>query len=316
MSAQLSEFFASSKLIIVAGKGGVGKTTVAASLARLATTCGLRTLLVDVERKRGIAAAFEVAELAYDERTLITADPSTGTAELLGRTITPDDALVEWLADHGLRRLGDRMVSTGLVDIIATATPGIRDLLVLGKVKQLVAGGTYDLVVLDTPASGHAVSFLRSPLGLAEAVRSGPIRRQADEVLGMLHDAKRTQVVLVTLAEETPINELAETAYQLEETVGVALGPIVVNALVERVPPLPASCREGLSSSERGAVDDALAFERARYSFQSAQRERLTKLLPLPQLHLPEQVGLTIDRSAIISFANVLGEAISELETG
>lgn len=316
MSAQLSEFFASSKLIIVAGKGGVGKTTVAASLARLATTCGLRTLLVDVERKRGIAAAFEVAELAYDERTLITADPSTGTAELLGRTITPDDALVEWLADHGLRRLGDRMVSTGLVDIIATATPGIRDLLVLGKVKQLVAGGTYDLVVLDTPASGHAVSFLRSPLGLAEAVRSGPIRRQADEVLRMLHDAKRTQVVLVTLAEETPINELAETAYQLEETVGVALGPIVVNALVEPVPPLPASCREGLSSSERAAVDDALAFERARYHFQTAQRKRLTKLLPLPQLHLPEQVGLTIDRSTIISFANVLGEAISELETG
>ena len=316
MSAQLSEFFASSKLIIVAGKGGVGKTTVAASLARLATTCGLRTLLVDVERKRGIAAAFEVAELAYDERTLITADPSTGTAELLGRTITPDDALVEWLADHGLRRLGDRMVSTGLVDIIATATPGIRDLLVLGKVKQLVAGGTYDLVVLDTPASGHAVSFLRSPLGLADAVRSGPIRRQADEVLRMLHDAKRTQVVLVTLAEETPINELAETAYQLEETVGVALGPIVVNALVEPVPPLPASCREGLSSSERAAVDLALAFERARCNFQTAQRERLTKLLPLPQLHLPEQVGLTIDRSTIISFANVLGEAISELETG
>ena len=316
MSAQLSEFFASSKLIIVAGKGGVGKTTVAASLARLATTCGLRTLLVDVERKRGIAAAFEVAELAYDERTLISADPSSGTAELLGRTITPDDALVEWLADHGLRRLGDRMVSTGLVDIIATATPGIRDLLVLGKVKQLVAGGTYDLVVLDTPASGHAVSFLRSPLGLAEAVRSGPIRRQADEVLRMLHDAKRTQVVLVTLAEETPINELAETAYQLEETVGVALGPIVVNALVEPVPSLPASCREGLSSSERAAVDGALAFERARYDFQTAQRERLAKLLPLPQLHLPEQVGLTIDRACIISFANVLGKAISGLETG
>ncbi len=314
MSAQLGEFFASSKLFIVAGKGGVGKTTVAASLARLATTCGLRTLLVDVERKRGIAAAFGIGELTYDERTLIAADPAAGHAELLGRTITPDDALVEWLADHGLRRLGDRMVSTGLVDIIATATPGIRDLLVLGKVKQLVSGGAYDLVVLDTPASGHAVSFLRSPLGLAEAVRSGPIRRQADEVLAMLHDAERTQVMLVTLAEETPVNELVETAYQLEETVGVALGPIVVNALVDPVPVLTPAIRRGLSADEGTAVEQALAFESARYDFQTSQRERLAKMLPLPQLHLPEQVGTTIDRAAIISFAEVLAEGIAHLE--
>ena len=313
MSAKLDEFFANSKLFIVAGKGGVGKTTVAASLARLATTCGLRTLLVDVERKRGIAAAFGIDELTYEERTLTAADAEAGHSELLGRTITPDDALVEWLADHGLRRLGDRMVSTGLVDIIATATPGIRDLLVLGKVKQLVSEGGYDLVVLDTPASGHAVSFLRSPLGLAEAVRSGPIRRQADEVLGMLHDAARTQVILVTLAEETPVNELVETAYQLEETVGVALGPIVVNALVDPVPPLSPADRKARSVEESTAVERALAFESARFDFQSLQTGRLAKVLPLPQLHLPEQTGTTIDRTSIVAFAAALSEGITRL---
>lgn len=314
MTGRLDEFFASSKLFIVAGKGGVGKTTVAASLARLATTRGLRTLLIDVERKNGIAAAFGVPPLSYEEHILVDADPTTGTAQLLGRTVTPDDALVEWLGDHGLRRLGDRMVATGLVDIIATATPGIRDLLVLGKVKQLVIEGSYDIVVLDTPASGHAISFLRSPLGLVEAVRSGPIRRQADEVLTLLHDPKRTHVVLVTLAEETPINELVETAYQLEETVGVALGPIVVNALVDPVPVLATTTAAKLSGEELRAVEGALDFERARYLSQTTQRERLAAVLPLPQLRLAEQTGVRVDRDDIFHLAETLGAEIAAIE--
>jgi anion-transporting ArsA/GET3 family ATPase len=313
-NGKLDEFFSSSKLFIVAGKGGVGKTTVAASLARLATTCGRRTLLVDVERKRGIAAAFGVAPLTYDEQVLVPADALVPAAALLGRTITPDDALVEWLGDHGLRRLGDRMVATGLVDIIATATPGIRDLLVLAKVKQLVVEGAYDTVVLDTPASGHAITFLRSPLGLAEAVRSGPIKRQSDEVLNLLHDPARTRVVLVTLAEETPVNELVETAYQLEESVGVALGPVVVNGLVDAVPLLTAAVRNRLSAGEQRAVAEALEFETARFANQSAQCERLADVLPLPQLRLPERAGVLIDRDGIFRLADILGIALSNIE--
>ena len=314
VTEKLDEFFASSKLFIVAGKGGVGKTTVAASLARLATTCLRRTLLVDVERKRGIAAAFGVAPLTYDEQVLVPAAADGSTAELLGRTITPDDALIEWLGDHGLRRLGDRMVSTGLIDIIATATPGIRDLLVLGKVKQLVLDGGYDLVVLDTPASGHAISFLRSPQGLAEAVRSGPIRRQADEVLNLVRDPARTRVVLVTLAEETPVNELIDTAYQLEETLGVALGPVVVNGLVAAPPTLTAAARARLTADQLRAVTESLAFELSRFANQSAQRDRLSTALPLPQLHLPEQAGVTIARDDIFGLAAELGRELSSLE--
>lgn len=313
LTGRLKEFFGSSKLFIVAGKGGVGKTTVAASLARLATVCGRRTLLIDVEQKRGIAAAFGVPPLSYEEHVLVEADPAQGSAALLGRTVTPDDALVEWLSDHGLRRLGDRMVATGLVDIIATATPGIRDLLVLGKVKQLVAEGGYDTVILDTPASGHAIAFLKSPSGLVEAVRSGPIRRQADEVLGLLHDPARTRVILVTLAEETPVNELVETAYQLEETVGVALGPVVVNSLVDEVPELPRRSSQE-SDVEFRSVANAIAFERARFTSQSLQRERLAMLLPLPQLGLGEQAGAGIGRAEIFELADLLSMQLANLE--
>ena len=144
--------------------------------------------------------------------------------------ITPDDALVEYLEDHGLRRVAKRLVSTGVLEVVATAIPGIREVLVLGKVKQLERSGTSDLIVLDAPAAGHAVTFLTSALGLMDAARGGPLRSQAQEVVELLRDPARCQVMLVSLPEETPVNELIETAYRFEDLVGVALAPVVVNA--------------------------------------------------------------------------------------
>src|SRR5207248_5063445 len=151
------------------------------------------------------------------------------------RTLTPDDALVEYLRDHGLRRIGRRLSQSGALEVVATAVPGMKDILVLGKVKQLERAGVADLVVLDAPAAGHAVSFLMSPRGLLDAARVGPIRTQAQEVLDLLTDPARCQVVLVTLPEETPVNELVETAFALEDRVGLSLGPVVVNGLYATV---------------------------------------------------------------------------------
>ncbi len=271
------------ELLIVAGKGGVGKTTVAASLARNAADAGVDVLVIDVEGKRGIASAFRATSLGYAEVELSPADPGLGRGRIVGRTVTPDDALVEWLGDHGLARLAKRMVSTGLVDVIATATPGIRDLLVLAKVKQLVNTHTNGLVILDTPASGHAITFLQSPSALVSAVKSGPIRRQADDVLALLQDANRCQVILVTLPEETPINEVRETAFALEDRVGIALGPIVVNGLL---PALPAYC--DLPNDPIGLeIVRTLSFLETRVNGQRHQVQRLSQTLPLPQLHLP-----------------------------
>src|SRR5690606_22662626 len=125
--------------------------------------------------------------------------------------------LLDYLKGHGLSRISKRLVSSGALEIVATAAPGIRDILVLGKVKALERGGSYDLVVLDAPAAGHAISFLLSARGLLDAVRVGPINTQARDVLEMLTDPARCQVVLVTLPEETPVNELVDTAYHLED---------------------------------------------------------------------------------------------------
>jgi anion-transporting ArsA/GET3 family ATPase len=283
-TALLEELSGGAKFVIVAGKGGVGKTTVAASLARMAANTGARVLVVDTEGKRGIASAFGVASLGYAEVTLSPASVAQGRGQILGRTVTPDDALVEWLGDHGLGLLAKRMSSSGLVDVIATATPGIRDLLVLAKVKQLVLEGGFDLVIMDTPASGHALTFLTSPKGLIEAVRSGPIRNQSNDVMALLTNASLTRVILVTLAEETPMAELTETAYALEDSVGVALGPIMVNGLL---PTVPAPPWPKFVASEPVEALTALQFEYERFAAQQSQVAALSQRLPLPQVHLP-----------------------------
>ena len=115
--------------------------------------------------------------------------------------------------------------------MVATAIPGVRDILVLGKIVQLERAHTADLIVVDGPAAGHATTFLTSAHGLLDSSRAGPIHAQAADVVGFLSDPARCQVVLVTLAEETPVNETVETAFTLEDRVGTHLGPVIVNCL-------------------------------------------------------------------------------------
>jgi anion-transporting ArsA/GET3 family ATPase len=213
---------------------------------------------------------------------------------VLARTLTPDDALIEYLEDHGLRRISKRLVASGAVDVVATAAPGIKDILLLGKVKQLERSGNVDLVVLDAPAAGHAITFLQSARGLLDAVRVGPINTQARDVLELLTDPARCQVMLVTLPEETPVNELVDTAYQLEDRVGVSLGPVVVNGLYPRLPGIGASpdaaaeaAGASLAPGESEALGMAAEFRRRRTALQDQQLDRLNELLPLPQIHLP-----------------------------
>ena len=281
-----AQFFAASRLVIVAGKGGVGKTTVRAAVARAAALSGLSALIVEVEGKSGLASLFGREPLTYEEIEL--ADGITG------RTLTPDDALLEYLKDHGMSRLSKRLSNSGALDVIATAAPGIKDILILGKVKSLERAKVADVIVLDAPAAGHAITFLLSARALLDAVKVGPIYTQAREVLDMLTDASRCQVVLVTLPEETPVNELVDTAYHLEDRVGVSLGPVVVNGLYPTIggieaDPAQAAVDAGttLRDGEADALREAASFRAQRTELQREQVARLGAQLPLPQLHLP-----------------------------
>lgn len=311
---ELADFCSTSRVVIVAGKGGVGKTTVTAAFAVAAARAGRSVLIVEVEGKSGLTAAFGLAPLTYDEIELAPG--------IRARTLTPDEALIEYLEDHGMRRISRRLAASGALDVVATAVPGMKDILVLGKIKQLEQQRAADLILVDAPAAGHAVTFLMSPAGLLDAIRVGPVRKQASDVVEMLRDGSRCQVVLVTLPEETPVNELIDTAFALEDRVGLQLGPVVVNACVG-APPDDAAPPEGepgpsdlaTVDPEASAIGAALAFARERHVMQRAEIARLADRLPLPQIHLPFLATASIARAELDVLADAFADGVAQLKS-
>jgi anion-transporting ArsA/GET3 family ATPase len=240
-----------SRLLVVAGKGGVGKTTVTAVMARAAANSGLRVLVVTLDSRTGLAGLLGGDPEAGSDYEGSRIDTNLGpkkTGFIHLRTITAAEALEDYLATQGMARLAKRLVSTGVVGIVSSAAPGLDDLLVLGKLKHLVSltgpDGDYDLIIVDGPAAGHAISFLQSPSAMAETIRGGPIRSQAIEVQSMLQDPDRCRVVMVTLPETTPVNELVESTALLSDTVGVTFAPVVVNG-VDSAPEISALVEAG-----------------------------------------------------------------------
>lgn len=335
-------------MLIVAGKGGVGKTTVSASLAVLASRLGLSSLVVELDRGGELTALFGLqGPLGYQERALwppeAAAQPPAGAgqapeaaaqhegpavvdqggtttvAAARARTITPDEALIEWMRDRGLGKLSNRLAASGAIDVVATAVPGIREVLVLGKVRQLEQTGAADLVLIDAPAAGHALTFLTSPQGLFDAMRVGPIRSQAESVVQMLKDPARAQVLLVALAEETPVNELVETAQKLRDKVGIALAPVVVNGVYPELAGLEeawAALAAGttIAPAEAKSLAEAADFRLARQRLQRAQMERLSQAVPMPVLALPYMFTPDIGLDEVGTLASALGSAIEATE--
>ena len=276
-------FFTASRIVIVAGKGGVGKTTVSAGLAMAAAQVGLRVLFVELDVKPGAERIFGCSTpLGYESTEIALIDPQCGTGHISARRITAQAALGDYLDTHGLGRISRRLMKSGIVDIIATAAPGIDDLLVLGKIKALDLENATDLIVVDGPAAGHAISMLMAPRAMHQSVSGGPIHQQAEEILELLADGSRCQVMLVTLPETTPVNELVETAFALEEVVGVQLAPIVINSVEEHgVLSIPQSL------DPRSGLAQAAQFHNSRVQLQSKEIARLSQKLALPTLTLP-----------------------------
>ena len=310
-------FCTASNVVIVAGKGGVGKTTVTAALAVTAARAGLRVLVVEVEGKSGLPSMFGASPLAYEEVLLAEG--------IQARFLTPDAALVDYLVSHGMKRISKRLVASGALEVVATAVPGMKDILVLGKVKSVEEARTADLVIVDAPAAGHAVTFLLSARGLLDAVRVGPIRKQAADVVDLLEDPARCQVLLVTTPEETPVTESIETAFAIEDRAGVALGPIVVNGCfapmegldehenVEAVQRDAHATGRFVSDREAGDLARAASFHAERHQVQHEQVARLGERLPLPQISLPFVFCPDIGPSELEMLADAMTQGIEAL---
>ncbi len=240
------------RLVVITGKGGVGKTTVAAALALAGARAGLRVILAEVGPEEAVPRLFEPRPkpVGYAGRELLPG--------LRVLRIDPYEALSEYLAlQLGVRSLVDFVLGSRPFRQLMDASPGWRQLITLGKVwhlEQLTdAGGERqcDLLVVDAPATGHGVSFLDAPRVVVSAVRAGPLRRHAARVEALVEDPERTLLLPVSLAEELPARETVELVERVRNGVGIAIDRVVVNGLVS-VPSQPdlAELAEQLSRIE------------------------------------------------------------------
>ncbi|MGA7756351.1 MAG: ArsA-related P-loop ATPase [Ilumatobacteraceae bacterium] len=281
----------STRVAIVAGKGGVGSSTVAAAYALAAAREGADVLFVAVDGRPGMGPLLGGRELDQNDRILRRLK---GAGQVRGRTIPADQAFGDYLELRGVGGMLRRAASAASLPMIAAATPGLEHLLVLGKVKELERDRAADLIVVDAPPAGHAAPFLRSAQGLSDVVQSGPVRDQSVEVDAMLRDPERCKAMIVTLPEETPVTEAVELASELRGDIGLALLPVVVNGCWPERPGLaksPAmaarSQKVKLSAAAKEALASSSGFGHERLERQHQQIERLGSALALPMVTLP-----------------------------
>ena len=254
--------FADVRLHVVTGKGGTGKTTVAAALALALASGGGKVLLAEVEGRQGIAQLFDTPPLPYEERKVAVAP---GGGDVYALAIDPEQALLDYL--HMFYKLSPNGIPArtlrrmGAIDFATTIAPGLRDVLLTGKIKEAVVrsarptrkGGqprVYDAVVLDAPPTGRIARFLNISHEVGGLARMGPIKTQSEGVMTVLR-SKQTAVHVVTLLEEMPVQETIDGAAELE-SVGLPVGGIVVNGVRA-----PALAPADLVDAAAGRLDGA-----------------------------------------------------------
>lgn len=316
------------RLHVVTGKGGTGKSTVAAALALALATEGKNVLLCEVEGRQGIARMFDVDPLPFEERRL-----TTGLALDGGRPgvvhalhVDPESALLEYLAlYYKLGRAGRALDRFGVIEFATTIAPGVRDVLLTGKVFEAVQRNSrnkgaihYDAVVLDAPPTGRIVQFLNVSNELAGLAKVGPVKSQADTMMTLFR-SPRTAVHLVTVLEEMPVQETADGIAELR-AVDLPVGGVVVNLvrpqdltpeqLTATTPVEVAADLEDAGLDPDPALVDELVTEgrehAERRTLEASQRE-LVAGLDVPSYELP-RLPQGVDLAALYELAALLRE--------
>jgi anion-transporting ArsA/GET3 family ATPase len=272
------------RLVVVTGKGGVGKTTVAAALGLVAARAGKRTVICEVAEQERLSDLFGVDGAGHEERELA---PNLHTV-----SVDPDLAKEEWLR-YQLKSgtLAGVLGGSSVFRYLSAAAPGLSELVTMGKVWDLAqlerrtGGSVFDLAIVDAPATGHGVAMLRAPSTYASVARVGPIRRQALQIDAFLRDRARTGVMVVAAPEEMPVNETLDLEERLRDEMAMAIDLAVVNAVYpERF--TRAEAERLRASRKDGPVRAALA-EHERVRGQRAQLRRLRRGLDAPVATLP-----------------------------
>jgi anion-transporting ArsA/GET3 family ATPase len=307
------------RLLFVTGKGGTGKTTVASALALFASTRGQRVLICEVDAKGDVAGFYEAPPTGFSEKEL---QPG-----LFAMTMDTEASLREYL------KLQLRIPVIGRIgplakafDFVATAAPGVREILTVGKLCYEVRERNYDLVVVDAPASGHVIGLLSAPQAINSLVKVGLIRSQTDWMVEMLSDHQTTGLVAVCTPEEMPVTETIELAERVRTETTVELSAVVVNRVLpelfgrqeERVfdalaTPGPRAGLDRLVGGDSVPVLDAarlaVTMRRTRSAHLEHLRDRIDQSVPM--LYLPylftKLHGLRTTRQVAASLGEELG---------
>jgi anion-transporting ArsA/GET3 family ATPase len=298
------------RLHVVTGKGGTGKTTVAAAMALALAADGRHVLLIETEGRQGIAQLFDTPPLPYEERRVAV---TRGHGEVKALAIDVEEALLDYLdMFYNLKRAGRALRKMGAIDFATSIAPGLRDVLITGKIKEAVTRRqdgrpVYDAVVVDAPPTGRITRFLGVTAEMAQLARSGPIKTQSDGVTAVLRSST-TAVHLVTLLEDMPVQETADAIADLTEA-KLPIGSVIVNMATE--PILPTDRLTGAADGQLtgadlapalaaahlpadGALADALAAEvvehAQRWAAQDALRDDV-EALGRPTVELPLLAG-------------------------
>ena len=312
------------RLIFVTGKGGVGKTTVAAALGLAAARTGRRVLVSEVADQERLTSAFGLPPAGFRELEI---EPG-----LHAFSVNPEDAISEWLRYQlHSRTLAGLLGGSRIFQYLAMAAPGLAEMVTIGKVWELAqlerktpSAAPYDLVIVDAPATGHGIALLRAPRTFADIARVGPVNHQAQIVDGFLRDPAATAVVAVALAEEMPVSETLDLEQRLRDELGMALDRVFVNAVLpDRLKAAEARAIDAVAAGERaadaapadsgaapspaarGALDAALAAHRTARA-QRAQLARLRRGLTARATSLPHLLTADVDRDGLERLAGKL----------
>ncbi len=309
------------RIVFLTGKGGVGKSTVAAALGLVATRRGKRTIICEVAQQERMSSVFHTEGVGYHETEI--------AEDLYAFSIDPQRALEEYLQlQIRIKPVYDLMFKNRIFTYFAAATPGLRELVTIGKVWELAQldrrvkrGAKYDLVIVDAPATGHGIGILRTPKTFGDIARVGPIKRQADAIYEFITDSDLTSVCAVAWPEEMPVNETLDLRRNLLEELGLDLDRIFMNGLYPELfsEDEAATLRERIERDEatNGAgsvvLRAALRAALSEYRRETAQREQLRRLrdesgedvVELPFLFRPQ-----VDMEAVAELADVIEDAV------